>query len=164
MEHRGGKEALLRGLRYHRAPANDGDSPLLEHSENGTFDKVIELQATSTAPKHPTRQANAGKRPSAHTAWQLLVSWACQLCTPRVRGLVLLNLVSAAAEASHPPPSPPPCAATAASEQTAVQQPATSPCRRAACRSCSPAPARLSFSRRGRPTWTHTCLAACAFL
>jgi hypothetical protein len=78
-------------LRHHRAEL--GDSPLAEATENGTlFDKVIELQATTSSVKPKPKWQ---ERP--HNGWQGLpavVVAARKLFSPRVRGLVLLNLVS----------------------------------------------------------------------
>lgn len=81
--------------RQHRS-ATEGDSPSAD-PENVTFDKVIELQATttSTSSSRPLRTAKLHERSTG--SWQslpgALASVGKRLFTPRIRGLVLLNLV-----------------------------------------------------------------------
>ena len=100
-ELRGGKHLNTQGPRHHYG--DQGDSPTLARLENGNslFDKVVELQAT-TASKSPNSTGGSSvlvkQRPRLQeggaNGWRALQNVFRRLLTPRVRGLVLLNLVS----------------------------------------------------------------------
>lgn len=103
--------AELRGSKQHSRPVAEGDSPALDGAETGGFDKVIELQATSSG-RAAAAHRHAHASPHAHGPQHLTKRWQersargwaelrglpWRLWTPRARGLVLLNLVSKQAD------------------------------------------------------------------
>ena len=81
-------------------PLGGEDSPTADAAETGAyFDKVIELQASSNGAagaRHAARTPRWQERRGGAAEHWLLPLWhsiARRLFTPRVRGLVLLNLV-----------------------------------------------------------------------
>ncbi|GAB4823037.1 hypothetical protein N2152v2_010083 [Parachlorella kessleri] len=106
-ELRGGKHLNTQGPRHHYG--DQGDSPVMARLENGNslFDKVVELQAT-TASKSPNSTGGNGvlikQRPRLQergaNGWRALQNVFRRLFTPRLRGLVLLNLVMLACASS----------------------------------------------------------------